>query len=360
MSHEITAQPIAESASSLTPNLSEEVPQGSESSSPPPPRVRDRHGKQVLRILAAPRLVETEREHTPVVRTDVLLRPGPPLPPEAGLLGQFLERRTALVELFSRRPRRLALWHARAKGLLALDELPEPLPRRPPFPLCQLVVATGSPHRALVGAFGSLRCTVVEKGLHCYDDVYTLIYVDLLRLKLRLDTAWLHILGASPWMMEAFRLLLQHGRDMDIHWINTLLREGRTMPSIQSSLRSPELLAEQEYVTRSWELAHESVLAELRGRQAGRQEGRQEGKREGKQEGKREGWQEGTLTGEREAIRLVLKARFGFVPPELDGELDQLHALESLNELITVAATRTLSDVVQLAQRLTRQSPTTP
>ncbi|MFM7199930.1 MAG: hypothetical protein ACKO6N_04000 [Myxococcota bacterium] len=309
-----------------------------------PPRARDRHGKQVLRILAAPRLVETEREHTPVVRTDVLLRPGPALPSEAGLLAQFVDHRMALVELFSGRPRRSELWHARAKGLLALDELPLVPMSRPPFGLCQVLIGIGSPHRALEGAFKSLRWRVVEPGLHCYDDVYELVYVDLLRLGLRLETAWLHILGAGPWMVEAFGLLLQTGRELDRRWINTLLSEGRTMPSVQSALRSPELLAEQEYVTRSWELAHASVLAELKGRQEGRQEGQEEG----------------TLKGEREAIRLVLKARFGFVPPDLEPELGRVSSLEALNELITAAATRTVPEVVQLAQRLARPLPSSP
>jgi hypothetical protein len=145
-------------------------------------------------------------------------------------------------------------------------------------------------------------------------------------------------------MMEAFRLLLLQGRELDLRWINTLLREGRTMPSVQSALRSPELLAEQEYVTRSWELAHASVLAELKGRQEGRQEGQEEG----------------TLKGEREAIRLVLKARFSFVPPDLEPELGKVSSLEALNELITAAATRTVPEVVQLAQRLARPMPSSP
>lgn len=117
-----------------------------------------------------------------------------------------------------------------------------------------------------VRSFGALTCKKVEPGLRRYYDVYELVCVDLLRLRLRLDTAWLHILGSSPWLMDAFQLLLSAGRATELNWITSLLLEGERMPALQTALVSPELLAERRYVVKSWELAkitHSERLQQL-------------------------------------------------------------------------------------------------
>ncbi|MFM7200464.1 MAG: hypothetical protein ACKO6N_06715 [Myxococcota bacterium] len=368
--------------SNLTPHNLAHDPSTDASSLPPTnPQPYDRHGKQVLRIIAAPRIVETEHEHLPILRSDVLLREGPPLPPEAGILTSLFQDRLTLVELFRSRPRQKELWHARCKGLLALDRLPTPLPDTFPLPLLQLLIMVGRPHKALKRAFSSLPCKEVEPGLTRYYDVYELVCIDLLRLALRPETAWLHILGTSPWMMDAFHLVLAQGSETDLLWINALLMEGEKMPALQAALIAPELMAERQYVAKHWELAYTEMLAKTRGILEGKREGilegkregilegkregkregilegKQEGKREGILEGKQEGQTEGKLLGERESIRLVLLSRFGVVPDSLSTSLEHITQPEALHQLIRHAATGSLEEVNSLAQTLVLRNP---
>jgi len=240
-----------------------------------------------------------------------------------------------------------------------------PLPDTFPLPLLQLLIMVGRPHKALKRAFSSLPCKEVEPGLTRYYDVYELVCIDLLRLALRPETAWLHILGTSPWMMDAFHLVLAQGSETDLLWINALLMEGEKMPALQAALIAPELMAERQYVAKHWELAYTEMLAKTRGILEGKREGKQEGILEGKREGKREGilegkqegQTEGKLLGERESIRLVLLSRFGVVPDSLSTSLEHITQPEALHQLIRHAATGSLEEVNSLAQTLVLRNP---
>jgi hypothetical protein len=67
----------------------------------------------------------------------------------------------------------------------------------------------------------------------------------------------------------------------------------------------------------------------------GRRQGRQEGRLEGRQEGR----QEGQLLAARDAVRLVLEARFGQVPASILERLARMEALDRLKVLLRRAST---------------------
>jgi predicted transposase YdaD len=63
------------------------------------------------------------------------------------------------------------------------------------------------------------------------------------------------------------------------------------------------------------------------------------GRRQGRQEGRNEGRQEGRLLAARDAVRLVLEARFGQVPISILERLARINALERLELLLRCAST---------------------
>ncbi|MFM7203848.1 MAG: hypothetical protein ACKO6N_23955 [Myxococcota bacterium] len=303
---------------------------------PVPLRSRDTRGKQVLRILAAPREVETETEHTPVLRTDVTIRPGPSLPPETGLLGELMGEKLSLVELFAGRPTLSELWHVRAKGLLSLERLSGVLPRHPPLPQVQLMLTLGAPRAALARAFGALDQKVVEAGLTYYYDAYELVHVDLLRLPVRLDTAWLHIMGSSEGMKLAFDMLLKAGRKADLRWIHTFFQEVHGMAALPSSLAIPSDIGSNPEVYHRWELSLQTYMAHLKGLA--------EGKAEGKAEGER-------LSAQAD-LQLILELRFGPLSPHLSGLIQGIQAPEQLRALMPLAVKGSLDELETRAREL--------
>ncbi|MFM7201523.1 MAG: hypothetical protein ACKO6N_12100 [Myxococcota bacterium] len=380
---ELGSLPSEERLPGSSSGLEERLP-GSSSGVEVPARARDLHGKRVLRLLAGPREIETEVEHTPSFRTDMLIRPGPPLPLESGLLGVLVRERMTLVELFSARPTQVALWHARAKGFLSLEKLPLPWPRAPILPMLQLVVTVGTPRRALARAFGVGAWIEVEPGVRRHYHVYEVVHIDLLRLPLRLDTAWLHVMGGRPFLKEALGLLLQHGRSMDLLWINTLFSESRSMETLQSSYISPEMLSESARITLAFEQAlsnHESYLKGQKvgllegiekgiergiekgiewgraegiekGIEKGIERGRAEGIEKGIEKGIERGRAEGEVRAARDHLLLTVELRFKRIPATLPSVLERLSRPEQLRALIPTALLGSLDELTQQAQTL--------
>jgi len=67
----------------------------------------------------------------------------------------------------------------------------------------------------------------------------------------------------------------------------------------------------------------------------------------GRQEGLAEGRQEGLAAGKRDALRQVVAARFGSVPPALEGRIAAIDEAVALDALLGQAAVaRLLDDLV--------------
>jgi flagellar biosynthesis/type III secretory pathway protein FliH len=82
------------------------------------------------------------------------------------------------------------------------------------------------------------------------------------------------------------------------------------------------------------------------GLEEGRQEGLEEGRQEGLQEGRQEGLQEGWHQGERGALTIVLKARFGEIPPDVEVKVNAANA-ETLDRWLAMAVTaRTIEEAL--------------
>jgi len=119
--------------------------------------------------------------------------------------------------------------------------------------------------------------------------------------------------------------------------VRVLLRRlvpGETLPEINDLIEVETMLAERvDEWTEKW-------------KREGKLEGKREGKREGKLEGKREGKREGLLEGKTDALKHLLRRRFGELPPwaqariesatldQLDAWLDGIFAAETLETLV--------------------------
>ena len=61
------------------------------------------------------------------------------------------------------------------------------------------------------------------------------------------------------------------------------------------------------------------------------------GERRGRREGRIEGREEGVLNSRREAVLHAVNIRFGRVPKDLAGQLDQIDSVETLDALLAAA-----------------------
>ncbi|MFM7201698.1 MAG: hypothetical protein ACKO6N_12990 [Myxococcota bacterium] len=226
----------------------------------------DSIAKIIMGVLAAHRELLLEAELRVPAYGDILIRPGPPLQPATGLLGELIEQRLVLLEFFSARPGLLELVRVRAKGLLAwARELSQRSHLASSHSRRIVIVGIGCPSHALYEAWAPLPWQHLERGLWRIWDGSETRYVDLLRLPVNAHTAWLHVAGDSPWVTEALKLL----RDMPDDGIQTLLaRISEEIPHMQIQSQLPA-----EASTRRFLKAWEETLVLNQGKQEGEAKG---------------------------------------------------------------------------------------
>lgn len=291
----------------------------------------DSIAKIIMGVLAAHRELLLEAELRVPAYGDILIRPGPPLQPATGLLGELIGQRLVLLELFSSRPRLLELVRVRAKGLLAwARELSQCSRLAASHSRRIVVVGIGCPSHALYEAWAPLPWQHLEQGLWRIWDGLETCYVDLLRLPVNAHTAWLHVAGDSPWVTDALKLL----REMPDAGIQTLLaRISEEIPHMQIQSELPSEASTRRFL-KAWE--ESEVL------------------NKGRQEGKQEGEAKGLL----QAITFLFKQRFPEQAESLLRLLPQQLSLDRFQQLAQLVLTMPSAELlVEQMHAILRQPP---
>jgi hypothetical protein len=246
-----------------------------------------------------------------------------------------------VLEFFHGRPSASALLHARAKGILAfamdLEKAPTPAL---PGSTSLILITIGTPRRAFEVAYPARKWVVESPGLRCYDESERHVHIDLLRLSVSRDTAWLHIAGNGPRADEALSILLGE-EDREVRTLLArLCEEATAVPELQKLLPADQNAAHALNFLKAWERAELMVDA------------RRKGIQEGQREGRREGRQEGAIVGERRALLRLLSRRHGTPSGELLEFIHKLQSLDALETLIDVAADGSAEAVLEAARRL--------
>ena len=291
----------------------------------------DSLAKIILEKLTPNRETIPEAEMRVPIRGDVLLRPGPALPEWTGLLGTLAGTSVTVLEFYHGRPRAHDLLRARAKGTLACALETEKNPRFDGTSAGRvLVIMIGQPRQARRRAYRSQGRTAVAPGHQQLDDSPQHIHLDLLRLRVTLETAWLHVAGNSPSMEEALGLLAQYGVAEVQSLLSAIRQEMSFMPTIQNTIPDRDDNSGALRFLKAWE----RVQIKLEGIQEGESKGRLAGKLEGVQKGATLG----KLEEARRALLVVTTARFGTPDASFSDALLQLEDLECLEDLLRVAA----------------------
>lgn len=260
----------------------------------------DSIAKVVIRVLAPHRELTPEAELRIPVYGDILLRPGPALPEASGLMGRLIGEGLCLLEFFNLRPKATELIGVQTKGWMGIWL--EARSKRP-FAGVQdsriIIVANGRARSALSRVWPGADW--ISRGIGHWElrTHPRISYLDLLRLPVTFDTAWLHVAGNSVWSTQAMERLVTR-QDHAIQQLIARLQEE--VPHMQV-----ERTQDMEPTIRRFLAAWEEAVALHKGRQEGRLEGRQEGRQEGRNEGRVEGLSEGL----QHALRLMLHQRFG-------------------------------------------------
>ncbi|MFM7199283.1 MAG: hypothetical protein ACKO6N_00700 [Myxococcota bacterium] len=267
----------------------------------------DTLAKLVFSVLAPHREQLPEVELRLPAYGDILLRPGAPLAEATGMLRELVGTQQVLLEFFSARPRLLELVRIRAKGFMsvALE-----LQRDTDFATLKnsriIIIGNGHPLVPLRDAFYRERWQVLSPGLHWLSGWPEVFYLDLLRLPVTPETAWLHIAGKSVWIGLALELLFSSDSAENEAFISRLSKE---VPHMKIERDRGEEAATRRFLT-AWE-----ELAALK-----------RGEARGEARGRREAYQH--------MLRLLLTQRFGDAAEPV---LAQLELLSDLQTLETVA-----------------------
>ena len=279
----------------------------------------DSFAKIVIEKLARGREFTLEAELRTRVYADIVLRPGPAFPEWVGLLGQLFATGLTVLEVFHGRPRSQDLYHAQAKGSLALAA---ELERNPGFPGAVqgrvLLITIGMPRRAMKRCFRGAWETV-ERGYRRYEGDKEYLHLDLLRLAVNRDTAWAHVVGNSPSVDEALSLLFACGEQDAKALLYSIKEDVSFMPELQKSMPGPSRDTGAYRFLKAWEVA------------ASKQEGLEKGLEKGREEGREQGREQGVLIGKILALREVLEQ----TPASNEGLKDlSLEQLESTLQVL--------------------------
>ncbi len=114
-------------------------------------------------------------------------------------------------------------------------------------------------------------------------------------------------------------------RALTVWFARVLLRRllpGENLPQLHDIGEVETMLAEHvDEWTRKWMREGERI-GKLEGERLGKLEGERKGKLEGKREGKLEGERVGKLEGKRDALKRLLRVRFGDLPPWAQARID--------------------------------------
>jgi len=197
----------------------------------------DKLAKIVIEALAHDRQVSFETEMWPDIRGDVIVSPGQPLPAFTGMLGTLLEQGTTLLEFYHGRPTAVDLLHAQAKGaLLQARTLKQGETARTTSEVQVVIVSIGHPQSALRVAYGAADWKRAERGVATWDGPQRHRHLDLLRLRVDAETAWLHLAGNSPHLEDALALLMKSDYDDVVSLLERLKEEVSFMPSIREAI----------------------------------------------------------------------------------------------------------------------------
>ena len=264
----------------------------------------DTIAKVVVGVLASHRELVPEAELRLPAYGDILIRPGPPLEPATGLLGQLIGQRLVLLEYFSTRPRLVELVRVRAKGFVAWSlELQKKSGLAGAENRRIVIVGNGFPSQALRQAWSPSPWQRESPGFWTVQDSTDTHYVDLLRLPVTPETAWLHVSGDSIWVHRAL-LLLQTQPDAVTRALLARISEELPHMQVQNDEKS-------EPRTRRFITAWEEAAARKEGIAIGMAWGRDEGRNEGRNEGLNQGLHEGRNEGLHAMLELILTQRFG-------------------------------------------------
>lgn len=171
-------------------------------------KLHDTIAKVVIGVLARHREQIPEAELRVPVFGDILLRPGPPLPEATGLLGRLVGMYLVLLEYFSRRPTAAELLGVHVKAWMGMWlELRNEDGFAGHSETRIILVGNGLARKSMKRALSGARWECIARGMWFCTGPPAAYYIDLVRMPLTLDTAWLHVSGNSVWVNEALGLL---------------------------------------------------------------------------------------------------------------------------------------------------------
>jgi len=294
----------------------------------------DKLAKVVIERLAEGREVAYESEMWPDLRGDVVVHAGQPLPSFTGLLGALLNPGTALLEFYHGRPTAPELLHGMAKGNLLFARELEQASKAMPSPTTEVIVVTiGHPKKAIGLAYGDELW--VQRGPGHWErggpQRHTLL--DLRRLRVDLETAWLHVAGNGPKLEEALAILM----DSDYNEMEGLLEQLREEVAFMPSVREAIPVRRDKSGALRFLTALERAAV----------------KREGRQEGRQEGWQEGALKEARRMAVILLSDHLDVTLSAVAAIVDGLTAPDQVECLLKEGLrVHTLEAVSAIAERL--------
>lgn len=265
-------------------------------------REHDTVAKVVVSILAPDRELIPEAELRIPAYGDILMRPGPALPEVAGVLGTLVGSHLALLEYFHARPKLHELLRVRAKGFIAAGLELQAAATRNETGFANLengriiIIGNGFPKRALTRAWHLAAWRTPGPGVWTVGGWPHVHYFDLLRLPVRMDTAWLHVSGRSAWIQDAIKLLVESS-DVLNHAL--LARLAQEMPHMQFETTPEQHRRGEEAANRRFLSAWQEAMVYKEGLSRGRNEGLNQGLNQGHNEALHR------------MLRLILTQRFG-------------------------------------------------
>jgi hypothetical protein len=289
----------------------------------------DQLGKDLVSsALAGHGLIMTEREVAPTARRiDAWFSPcsrQAALPAHLGLLGQILRRPCAL-EFCHKTPNGAKLSgyvikHGDFRHLLSLDEKRAPLPhgKRPRTPT-MWVISAGRPTAGIIG-LKLHRMRRRPSGLYEAAPLLFIRLVVVSELPVRRDTLLLRLLGADDVLRRAMaelKALPEEApeRDLALPILVRLHLDILANPAEQTS-HDQEFLMQTQDIVETW-------------------------RREAVQEGVKQGLEAGVAR----SLSDLYEARFGTMPDDLRGIIEDTHDEATLRGWIKLAGTRSADEV---------------
>lgn len=160
-----------------------------------------------------------------------------------------------------------------------------------------------------------------QRGHLVYEDNPPVHWMDLKRLEVTDETAWLHVAGDGPCKKEALGLLYHQGKPEVVGILDRIMKEVDLMSGTRTeTVQDPEAMERTELWKFGQLLASVKMEVQL-------------------EQGLAKGREEGRLAATRRAVLLCALGRFGGYDDDLAGILDQIDDIEQLEALIRATPT---------------------